>query len=240
MKRVIILSVVLIAGLNSCNYFGGKRIRGNGNVISQQREHSGFTAVDVSSAIHLYVKQDSVFSVKVETDENLQEYVRIGTDDGTLYIREEDNTNLDATGKINVYVSAPAFQHLEASGASEIHGENMLTSDKTITLLVTGASGAELHLKAPAVSGEMTGASKLRLSGQTKDLSIEGTGASHARCFDLLSENATVDLSGASDAEIFASVKLDADASGASGVKYKGEPAVTQRVSGAASVRKAE
>ncbi len=240
MKRFIVLSVLLIAGLASCRYFSGKRIRGNGNVISQQREHSGFTAVDVSSAIHLYVKQDSVFWVKVETDDNLQEYIRIRTDNGTLYNKQEDNTNLDATGKISVYVSAPAFQHLEASGACEIHGENIISSDKTITLQVTGASGAELHLKSPAISAEMTGASKLRLSGQTKDLSIDGTGASHARCFDLLSENATVDLSGASDAEVFASVKLDVDASGASGIKYKGEPVVSQRLSGAASVRKAE
>jgi hypothetical protein len=53
--------------------------------------------------------------------------------------------------------------------------------------------------------------------------------------------NAHVKLSGASGAEVFASVKLDANASGASHVKYKGNPAeVGQSVSGAASVKKAE
>ena len=86
----------------------------------------------------------------------------------------------------------------------------------------------------------MTGASSLKLKGQTKDLHIEGSGASHAKCFELLSENATVDVAGASSVEVFASVKLNADASGASDVRYKGNAAVSQSASGAGSVKKVE
>ncbi len=240
MKRYIVILSILIAGLPSCQFVGGKRVRGSGNVISQERKFSGFSGVEASNAIHLYVKQDSVFSVKVETDDNLQEYIQVSVDNGTLIIEQEDNTRLDVTGKLSVYVSAPLFKHLKASGASEIHGQSMLTSEEAVFIKVTGASEAELHLKAPSVTGEMTGASKLRLSGQSKDLHIEGTGASKAFCFDLLAENTSVDLSGASHAEVFASVKLDAEASGASGVLYKGNATVNQRTNGAASVKKSD
>ena len=45
-------------------------------------------------------------------------------------------------------------------------------------------------------------------------------------------------MSGACDAEVFASVKLDVNASGASHVKYKGNATVTRNVSGAGSVKK--
>ena len=45
-------------------------------------------------------------------------------------------------------------------------------------------------------------------------------------------------MSGAGDAEVFASVKLDVEVSGASDVKYKGNAAVSQDVSGAGSVKK--
>ena len=57
---------------------------------------------------------------------------------------------------------------------------------------------------------------------------------------DLLTENTRVDISGASSADVFASVKLDVQASGASGVKYRGAAAVTQDVSGASNVKKVD
>lgn len=240
MNRYIVILSVLIAGLSSCQFMGGKRVRGSGNVISQERKFTGFSSVEASNAIHLYVKQDSVFSVRVETDDNLQEYIGVRMENGTLIVEQEDNSRLDATGKLSVYVSAPLFKHLKATGASEIHGQNILTADEAVSIDVSGASDAELHVKAPSVTGEMTGASTLRLSGQTKDLTIDGTGASKAFCFDLLAENTSVDLSGASHADVFASVKLDAEASGASGIIYKGNATVNQRTSGAASVKKSE
>ncbi len=206
----------------------------------QERKTGNFNGVKVSNVIHLYVKQDSVFSVKVETDENLQDYIRIREDNGLLYIDQRNNTKLNPTGKVSVFVSAPLFKELQATGASGIHGQSIIASNEAIRIDVSGASDAELQLKAPAVTGEMSGASKLRLSGQTRDLRIKGSGASKAYCIDLLSENAFVDISGASHAEVFASVKLEAEASGASGVRYKGKPEVTQRLSGAASLKSKE
>ena len=215
-------------------------MKGSGNVVTQTRSFSGFTGVDVSSAIHLYVKQDSSFSVKVETDDNIQSYVLIKQDGNTLRIMQAENANLDATGKIKVYVSAPLINTLDASGACKIIGENVLTATDEINVDVSGASSAELELKAPEVSGEMTGASDLRLKGQTKDLRIKGSGASHAYCYSLLSETAEVDVAGASSADVFASVKLKAEASGSSHVRYKGNAAVNQSTSGAGSVKKVE
>ncbi|MBK9939721.1 MAG: DUF2807 domain-containing protein [Chitinophagaceae bacterium] len=240
MNRFFTLLLLFVVLFTSCRYVTGKRIKGNGNVVTETRSFSGFTGVDVSSAIHLYVKQDSAFSVKVETDDNLQSYILIKQDGNILRIMQEHNTNLDATGKIKVYISAPLFNTLDASGACKIIGENVLTATDEINVDVSGASNAELELKAPKVSGEMTGASNLKLKGQTKDLHIEGSGASNAYCYALLSENAEVDVAGASSAEVFASVKLKASASGASHVRYKGNAAVNQSASGAGSVKKVE
>ena len=240
MNRFLTVALFSVILFSSCRYVTGKRIKGNGNVITQSRTFSGFTGVDVGSAIHLYVKQDSAFSVKVETDDNLQQYILIEQDGNTLRIKQKNNANLDATGRIKVYVSAPLFKDLDASGACDIIGENLLSATDEIDIDVSGASDAELELKAPKVSAEMTGASNLKLKGQTKDLHIEGSGASHAKCFELLSENATVDVAGASSVEVFASIKLKADASSASDVRYKGNAAVSQSASGAGSVKKAD
>lgn len=216
------------------------KIRGNGTIKTENRTAGKFTGLDVGGNIDLYVKQDSVRSVRVEADENLMQYIEVKMEGDKLVIQPKDGYNLSGSKHIKVYVSSPVFKRLEASGACDIIGENVLSSADEISVDVSGASSAELELKAPKVSGEMTGASNLKLKGQTKELYISGSGASHAKCFELLSENAEVDVSGASSADVFASVKLNADATGASDVRYKGNAAVSQHASGAGSVKKAD
>ncbi|MBL0130494.1 MAG: DUF2807 domain-containing protein [Chitinophagaceae bacterium] len=80
----------------------------------------------------------------------------------------------------------------------------------------------------------------LHFGGDTKDFSVQGSGSTDINCFELFAENTKVELSGAGDAEVFASVKLDVHVSGAADVKYKGNANVSQEVSGAGSVKKVE
>lgn len=240
MKKLFLFSFFGMLIFCSCNYVGGKRVEGNGNVISQDRPTGRFHSIDVSGAINVYIKQDSAQqAVKVETDENLQALIEIHEENGVLYISPKDNFNLDpSNNKIKVFVTAPHYRSLHVSGASNIYGENKLTSAETLDIDLTGASEIKLDVKAPRINAELTGASSVIITGETRDFNIEGSGASDVKCFDLFTENTTVDISGAFSAEVNASVKLDVNASGASGIKYKGSPAVTQDLSGASSVSK--
>jgi hypothetical protein len=240
MNRFLILAFCSLALFSSCHFFHGERITGTGNVISQTRNASNFTGVSVSSAIDLYLKQDSAFAVRVETDDNLQQYIITGVENGVLYIKQADNTSLDETGKIKVYISAPLFKSMKASGACNIFSENALSSNDAVDIELTGASDARLELKTPKISSDLTGASTLYLKGETKEFSVEGSGSSNIRCFDLMTEQTKIDITGACDAEVFASMKLDVKASGASDIKYKGNASVSQDVSGAGSVKKVE
>jgi hypothetical protein len=223
----------------SCNLMNNK-IRGNGEIVMENRQTGNFTSVDVGSNIDVYLKQDSVSGVKIETDENLMEYITTRTEGNKLVIESRGHHNLSGSKGIKVYVSSALFEKLEASGASSLNSEGILSPASMIQIELTGASNASLELNTPAVSADLAGASSIRLKGQTKDLSIEGSGASHARCFDLMTENAHVAVTGASSADIFASVSIKASASGASHVRYKGNASVDQHESGAGSVSKSD
>jgi hypothetical protein len=240
MKKLFLFSFFGMLIFCSCNYVGGKRVEGNGNVISQDRTTGKFHSIDVSGAINVYIKQDSAQqAIKVETDQNLQDLIEIHEENGVLYISPRDNFNLDpSNNKIKVFVTAPHYRSLHVSGASNIYGENKLTSAETLDIDLTGASEIKLDVKAPRINADLTGASSVIITGETRDFNLEGSGASDVKCFDLFTENTTVDISGAFSAEVNASVKLDVNASGASGIKYKGSPAVTQDLSGASSVSK--
>ncbi|MBD0332215.1 MAG: DUF2807 domain-containing protein, partial [Chitinophagaceae bacterium] len=133
----------------------------------------------------------------------------------------------------------PEFRSLSASGASHIDAENKITSSTDMSLHATGSSGINVQISGvPKLTAEASGASNIVLAGQAHDLNASLSGACHLRSFDLVTENAFVDLSGASKAEVNANRQLNVEASGASDVRYKGSAAVNSKTSGASDVTK--
>ena len=216
----------------------GRRVRGSGNIITENRNETGFNNIDVSGDIDVYIKQDSTTSVKVEADDNILEYIEVHTNGSTLEIYTEGNIRLRPSHKIKVYVSNPEYKDFQVSGASSIHSENEITSPDALHVDISGESEGRLEVNAPKVSVNLTGASNANIKGKTKDFEGGASGASEIRGFDLLTENADVDASGASNIEIYASVKIAGQASGASSVNYKGNAQSSVEKSGASSVIK--
>lgn len=240
MKQRLLPFIVLIILISSCNLVGGEKIRGNGNMKTENRTISSFDAVYVSGNTDLFVKQDSIFSVRIEADENLMEYIITELDGSTLKIRSKDGVNLKSSRSIKVYVSAPSFKHFNASGSCNIFGENKITSSEAIAIDISGASDVKMELMAPQIETDLSGASSLTLAGQTKDFKVNGSGSTDINCFDLQTENTIIELSGAGSASVFASLKLDVRSSGAADVRYKGNATVSQKLSGAGSVKKVD
>ena len=238
MKKIALFSLIILLFASGCREMAGRRVRGSGHVIAENRTVSDFNNVNISGALDVYVKQDSVASVKVEADDNILEYIQVHSDGSTLEIYTENNIRLKPTNKIKVYISNPQYKEIQVSGASSIRCENEITSADAIDIGLSGASDGRLELNAPKISVHLTGASNTSIKGKTKDFEGSASGASEIRGFDLLSENANVDASGASHIEIFASVRINGQSSGASSVNYKGNAQSSVEKSGASSVNK--
>ena len=238
MKSVLYFSLFVLIFSSGCTQMSGHRVRGSGHITPETRNTSGFDAIDVSGAIDVYVKQDSTTSIKVEADDNLLQYVVTETNGSTLEIYTDGGFNLRPSHKIKVYVSNPTYTRFDVSGASSIEGESQVTATERISVSASGASGIKLDVNVPVVDVELTGASNANLRGRTKDLDISASGASKVKGYDLLSENANVDVSGASHADVYASVRLDGEATGASHVSYLGNAVDNVKKSGASHVSK--
>lgn len=239
MKKYILFILVLPVMLAGCHYMWGKRVRGNGVIKSEERSVSDFKNVDVSGAMKVYVSQGPVKPVKIEGDENLLQYIEVTQNGDQIEIGPRHGFNLNPTGDLKVYVTAPVYNEIEVSGACDIIGEMKISNPENLSLGASGAGNITMDVDAPKLSAEITGSGSINLKGQTKDANLQLSGAAEAHCFDLLSENTTIDISGAGSADVYASVKLDASVSGAGSVNYKGNASdVKQHVSGAGSVSK--
>ena len=239
MKRQLYFLLLISIALGSCNIFG-ERVNGNGVIKTENRSVGHFSGVDVSHNMHLHITQSDGYALRIETDQNLMEYIEVRTNGDILEIYTRDNANLDPTKEISVYVSAPEFKVFKASGACVINSENKLSSKDALSIDLSGASRITLDLNAPKVEVGLSGASEARLKGETKSLEIDGSGASNVWGYELMTEEVNADMSGACTAEVFASVKIDAGLSGASTLRYKGDAAVNQNTSGASNVRKVQ
>jgi hypothetical protein len=238
MKRIVFLASLALFFFSSCRFLDQEHVKGDGNIVTQSRQVGNFVGIDAGGATNVEITQDSAYSIKIEVDNNLQEYIEVSVENGILYVRQRDNTSINPSRDIKVYVSAPLFNKLFASGASSIITKSRISSDDKIKLDASGASKIEVDMKVPQVDADLSGASFVSVKGETKIIYIGCSGSSEVKAFDLLAESADVDLSGASHAEVYASVKLDAKASGASDIRYKGNAAVTSDVSGAGSIEK--
>ena len=233
----IVTVLVLMAILGSCRHGWGKRVRGNGNIKTEDRSVGNFKNVEVGGSIDVYVSQGSPASVKLEGDENVIRYVEVNQEGDRLIVKNKDGFDLLPSGQMKIYVTAPVYNKIEVSGASDIIGQGKISNPEDLELGVSGAGDIKMELDAPRVRADISGTGSIHLKGETKETEFSLSGVGSAHCYDLLSENTRVDISGTGSADVYASVGLDAQVSGLGSIHYKGNPTnVKQNVSGAGSI----
>ena len=236
--RVILIAASILSVLSSCDYFDGKRIPGNGKITTQQRNVGSFNSIDVSGAIDVHIRQDSSASVKVETDENLLEFLEVYTNGNALVIKTKSGYNLDPTKDVIVYATAPQLKNIDASGSCDIIGDNVITTSDALGIALSGSGSVNLQVNLPKLSTKISGSGNVVLKGTAKEFEGNISGSGSIKAFDLITDNSSLDLSGSADAQITANQKLDIEVSGSGDVEYKGNAVVSQSISGSGSVKK--
>lgn len=237
-KQLLTLAITLTFLLSlqsSCTYgFGG--IKGNGNVVKQDRQIGSFSGLDVGGAFKVFLTQGEKESIVVEADENLLDIITTEVRGNTLMIKTtEDIRDSEA---LNIYLTFKDMEEIEVSGACHLLGENKMKFEN-LELDCSGASDVELKLGASDLNMDCSGASQVELYGSAKSVDLDLSGASHFDGYDLEADIYNVDVSGAAHAKVYVNKELSAEVSGAASLKYKGEPVIKEHdVSGAASMKK--
>jgi Putative auto-transporter adhesin, head GIN domain len=215
----VILSVLMLSA--ACN-----TVSGSGNVVTRQIDAPTFSTLEVSDGFTVSVAIGSSQTVTVRVDDNLVDILDVGVSDDTLQIGLESRTDVtDATLEADVTVVSLAV--LQASGASTV----TLVDPIEVAMLTVGLSGASEVTGAIQIDGgslELSGASRASLSGSATTLGVTASGASRLDGRDLTIDELTIDVSGASNAEVTVTGSLSAVASGASMVHYAGSPTVAR------------
>jgi hypothetical protein len=199
-----------------------------------------FTAIKVSGGIDLYLSQSSEQAVAISASEDKYKAgIKTVVENGTLRIYYDGDKGLSwKNRKMRAYVSFKTLEKLEASGASDVHVAGELATD-ALEMQLSGASDFKGRVKVSSLKLELSGASDVSIEGIATVLTIESSGASDVKGYDLITDICTAKVSGASDVNITVNKELNAHASGASEVYYKGDGVIKEmHSSGASSVAK--
>ena len=218
----------------------GKRIDGDGVSSSQERQVGSFTGVTASGSIDIIVSNGATNALKIEADQNLLQYIETENRNGVVEVSTRDGYNLHPKSGIKIYATAPSFTKIGVSGSGNIKSNGKVMSTGTLRTSVSGSGDIVLDIDAPKVDTDISGSGSATMKGNTKDFSAQVSGSGDIRCFDLLSENTSVDIAGSGNVEVYASKTLDVDIAGAGDVRYKGNPIVKQSTAGSGSVKKVD
>ena len=210
--------------------------RGNdGDIVKQQRDVSGFDALEISGAFEVHLNQGSSESLTVEAESDLIDKIVTEVQGKTLKIHTERNCCKNAK-TMTIYLTFKDLSFMDISGACELSNEGSMKLEK-LGMEVSGASEIHFNMDLDKLDLNLSGASELEMEGRCEEVSLESSGASEITAEDFEVNRMTIDASGASECRVNVSDQLSVDVSGATSVKYKGNPQVMASKSGASSIK---
>jgi Putative auto-transporter adhesin, head GIN domain len=224
-------------GDNDFNVGPGER--GSGNVITQTREVSDFTSIEMDYPAQVFITQGESVSVKVEAEDNLLPGLQTRVSNGTLEIfyKVDDGKRVNPTKAIKVTIVAKDLKEVDFNSAGELTIDGLETDELDIS--VSGAGNLKLNdITAKDLSVDLSGAGNTTASGVADNLNVIISGFGSFNGKDLHNKSADVNLSGAGSATVWVDDQLDATISGAGSVNYYGSPNVTKQISGIGDVSK--
>ncbi|RDV15752.1 PspC domain-containing protein [Pontibacter diazotrophicus] len=186
-----------------------------------------FSEVTVSGPYHVQIKQGSNYSIRVRGEDKELRLLSIEKSGQELRVRyAEENFNLfDDRNPVLIQIVAPDYRSIDLSGAIKADIGRISSDDLQMNFAGAIRSTADVNVRNLKV--DIAGASISKFTGRTESFELDATGAGVVDADGLQAASVDADVTGASAAQVYATNKLRAQASGASRITYRGNPSDT-------------
>ena len=244
MKAAKILLITLLIGVFAFSAASCKLVRaiesigivkGSGNVISEDRDISGFSKISISGSGNLFIEQGEEESLTIEAEDNIIPLIITKVSGDTLSISFRMGANISAMEEVNYYLNLKDLSVVETSGSVNISCSGLDTDSLTIDksgsgeVEITGLSTNDLKV-------DSSGSGSFIFTGTAKNQEIDISGSGNYDGRDLISENCIIDSSGNTGIIVNVTGSLDIETSGSGDVRYTGNPSINYDVSGSGEV----
>lgn len=213
-------------------------VGGSGNIITKDVVVSNFDKITLSSIGNLHIVQGKQESLTIEAEDNVIDGILVRVDNKTLYLEQKHDWWKWPIFRrdIDFYLTVKDITKISVSGVGSIKSDSLKSEDMEI--VISGASRVDLKIDAKTLKSEISGVGDIIVTGKVNSQKLSVSGAANYNARELESKEADIKLSGASKVQVFVKDKLNIDISGASKLFYRGDPQISQNVSGVGKVEK--
>ena len=224
MKTFTKLTAILLLVLTttSCFIDGLTGIKGNGEVVSEDRTiSSNFNEIKAQQGIQVFLTQGNSTELKVEADENIIDLLITEVKGNELKIYFEKNVNKAKSR--NVYVTANEISKIRTSSGAIVKTENTIDTN-SLELDSSSGSTIKVTVNASEILSSSSSGSNINIYGKTKTFSASASSGSSIDADKLETINTSVKVSSGANIDVNVSGKLVAKASSGGSIDYEGNP----------------
>ncbi len=196
----------------------------NADTVTKNYNFKDFSGIDIGSGMKLTVTQSDNYSISVTAEEKAFHDLKVEKSGSKLKIYFDRSWFFGSSrhGNVEVNITMPSLTYLDLSGGV-IGKVTMDVSGKRFKAEMSGGTILHGNLKCSDVKFDLSGGSRVEMSGNGGNLKIEGSGGSMFRLKDFEVKDVDAELSGGSQAVVSMDGTLDADQSGGSRITYYGK-----------------
>jgi hypothetical protein len=208
-------------------------------IITQERDVSDFTGIDMRTFGKVILSQGDNESLTIKGSDNIVPVIQTSVRDGILDIQTEENINITSLGDNNLLIFTIVVKDISSltiSGAADVELDSLSTSKLEITM--SGAGQVELgYLNADSLNIMLSGVGNVEVSGEVTKAWIDIPGAGSVNASDLKIQTVDVSISGIGGATLWVTDRLTGTISGGGTVSYYGNPQTNTETTGLGSFK---
>ena len=240
LSLIVAISLV-ITGCGLIKSAGVEVITPSDVIISEARDVSGFSSIDMTTVGEVVITQGNTESVNISGSDNLVPLIKARVSNGTLIISTDRNINiiplnLNKPNSLIITIELKDLSSLKVSGLGDIQMNALSTP--SLSLDMSGAGRVQIkQLTTDSLVVNLSGLGSVELSGEAKQTTVDISGAGSVTAPDLKIQTVNVSVPGLGSATLWVTDQLTGNISGAGSVSYYGNPQATTNSTGLGSFK---
>lgn len=218
MKKVI-TALSILSFITFTAFAAMETVKGNGHVTNENRTLSGYNKISAGGSADIIIDQNGTEGVTVETDDNLQSYIKLDVENGTLHVKMQNDVYLKPT-KMIIHISCKSLSALNTGGSGDVSTKSKLTGDE-LQISNGGSGDYKINVDVKLLDINSGGSGDFTIRGIADSFEYSGAGSGDVTAKDLTAKTAKIVTSGSGDITLKKGTSAKVTSVGSGDVSYE-------------------
>lgn len=236
MQKIILFPLMVLSILLTAAYCNMALdcTRGDKNIKEFVRNVKDFNSAEISISGDVVLMQGPEESLKIITDQNIEDLIQTEVKNGKLVVKSESNI---CPSKLQFLLTVKDLNELGINGSADITSNGALNL-KDFKITINGSGDVDLNnLQSDNLMLDIEGSGDIQLQGSGNSMKIDVNGSGDVRTKKFSVHNADITVNGSGDIYVYADGILEASVNGSGDIHYTGKPGkVNTHVTGSGDV----